>query len=298
MSCYKPIKAFRTPDGVVFQELRRHDIIGEIELPCGMCIGCRMRRASDWTIRVMHEAQMYDRNCFITLTYGRDSLPPESSLCHDDYQKFMKRLRKRTVDPVRFFMCGEYGPLNLRPHYHACLFGVDFREDRVESGKSNSGQPFYDSATLHRLWGHGRVSVQDLTRETAGYCARYIMKKQLGRDSDKHYESVDEEGVVHVRKPEYAAMSLKPGIGAAWFDKYGRDVYPHDYVIVDGKKLTPPKYYDKLSDRRDAEELEAVKMEREVKAMKNRENNTTERLKVREIVHEARIRNLKRGDLS
>ena len=95
MSCYHPLKGFRTPSGVVFSELGRHDILGDIEIPCGQCIGCRMRRASDWTLRVMHEASLHSENCFVTLTYGRDKLPPDGSLEHRDFQLFMKRLRFR-----------------------------------------------------------------------------------------------------------------------------------------------------------------------------------------------------------
>lgn len=41
-------------------------------------------------------------------------------------------------------------------------------------------------------------------------------------------------------------MSLKPGIGAKWLIKYKSDVYPNDYVILRGRKVKPPKYYDRL----------------------------------------------------
>lgn len=296
MSCYHPLKAFRTPTGVVFSELRRHDILGDIEIPCGMCIGCRMRRASDWSIRVMHEASCWERNCFVTLTYARDSLPPDSSLEHKDFQRFMKRLRKHfSGSVIRFYMCGEYGPLNLRPHYHACLFNVDFRSDWVLAGKSASGAVFYDSPLLARLWGHGNVSVQDLTRETAGYCARYIMKKALGRDSSKLLESVDEDGVIHTRKAEYAAMSLKPGVGATWFDRYASDVFPHDFVIADGTKVTPPRYYDKLFNRRGLVVSDDIEYSRELRARAVAADNTTERRVVREKVHVARLSKFERN---
>lgn len=297
VSCYRPLKAFRTPTGVVFQELHRHDIVGDIELPCGQCIGCRMRRASDWALRVMHESSCWPANCFVTLTYARDCLPPESSLCHVDFQLFMKRVRKHFRVPVRFYMCGEYGPLNQRPHYHACLFNVDFRSDRVPSGKSASGAVFYDSALLSRLWGHGRVSVQDLERETAGYCARYIMKKVLGPAAKQAYSFVDDDGVIHERKPEYAAMSLKPGIGAKWFEKFGRDVYPHDFVVAGGLKFSPPRYYDKLLKRSKAD-MDGLVFARELRARDARVDNTDDRRHVREVVHEAKVRELKRGDLS
>lgn len=291
MTCYHPIKAYRTPDGVVFAELGRHDIVGRIDLPCGQCIGCRMRRASDWELRVMHEASLHADNCFVTLTYGRDLCPPDMGLQHRDYQLFMKRVRKRFAMRVRYYMCGEYGPVNLRPHYHACLFGVGFREDRTPAGKSGSGSVFYHSAELEALWGYGRVSVQDLTRETAGYCARYIMKKALGEAANAAY--VREGGVLV--KPEYAAMSLKPGIGAGWFDRFHRDVLPRDYVVSAGVRRRVPRYYDVLGRRMDGQMMEDVAYERELSGRAAYLEQTEERLKVREVVHEARVRTLQRN---
>lgn len=296
MSCYHPIKGFRTSSGVVFSELGRYDILGSIELPCGMCIGCRMRRASDWTLRVMHEASLWEQNCFVTLTYARDRLPPDGSLEHRDFQLFMKRVRRHFKVPVRFYMCGEYGPLNLRPHYHACLFNVDFFDDRKVMGKSGAGAVYFNSPLLERLWGHGRVSVQDLTRETAGYCARYIMKKPLGILTEAQKAAyVTDDGVI--RRREYAAMSLKPGIGAGWFEKYSQQVHRHDWVIADGAKHSVPKYYDKLARRAKDIRMDAVEFAREQAARAHVEDQTPERLSVREIVHTARMRNFLRSDV-
>ena len=296
VSCYKPLQGFRTPDGVVFSELGRYDILGPIELPCGHCIGCRMRRASDWELRVMHEATLQEANCFVTLTYGRDQCPPDFSLQHRDFQLFFKRLRKHFAPTkVRFFMCGEYGEKHQRPHYHACLFGVDFRSDRVQAGKSGSGMVFYDSPLLSKLWTHGIVSVQDLVPETASYCARYIMKKVLGPDSDFAYEYVDVDGTIVCRRKEYSAMSLRPGIGRRWFDKYYRDVYPLDSVVSRGVERRPPKYYDGLLKRRKPELLEQVDFERSKRRAAAFADNTDERRAVREVVHLAKVSNLKRG---
>lgn len=298
MTCYHPLEGYRTPTGVVFSELRRHDILGRIDIPCGQCIGCRMRRASDWELRVMHESTLWPENCFVTLTYGRDKLPPGGSLCHRDFQLFMKRARKYLARPLRFYMCGEYGPLNQRPHYHACLFNAGFREDRIEAGKSGSGAVFYDSALLSKLWSHGRVSVQDLTPETASYCARYIMKKVLGQAAETAYRRTDADGVVWDVKPEYAAMSLKPGIGAGWFEKYSRDVFPHDRVVSRGAERKVPKYYDRLLKRAKLDMLENVQFLREVAGREAWQEQTPQRLAARETVHRARVSKLNRGDLS
>ena len=287
---------FSNPSWGRFSELRRHDILGSIEIACGQCIGCRMRRASDWSLRVMHEASLWPVNCFVTLTYGRDKLPPNGSLDHRDFQLFVKRVRKFYKNKtVRFYMCGEYGPLNQRPHYHACMFNVDFRDDRVPSGKSASGQLFYTSATLERLWSHGIVSVQDLTPETASYCARYIMKKALGETAKSAYADTDEDGVITQRRPEYAAMSLKPGIGAVWFDRYQRDVFPHDFVVQGGQERQVPRYYDKLLKRKKVQVQDDIEFARYQRAIASAPDQTDERRLVRETVHLAKVSTLNRG---
>jgi len=289
VSCYHPLRAFRTPTGVVFNELARHDILGRIDLPCGQCLGCRLKRARDWSLRIVHESSLYEDNCFVTLTYGRDKLPPDGSLCYRDYQLFMKRLRKANPGRrIRFFMCGEYGPLNLRPHYHACLFNINF-VDRIPIGKSASGAVFFDSAILRDLWSHGHVSVQDLNRSAAAYCARYIVDKVTGDAAEAHYRSVDSDGVVSSRLPEFCHCSLKPGIGSDWFRKFGRDIYPHDFVIAEGRKERPPKYYDKLLKRSDRSAIDDIKYSREVKSREFPEEATDARLRVREQVHTARL---------
>jgi len=209
----------------------------------------------------------------------------------------MKRLRKHFTDrEVRFYMCGEYGPLNQRPHYHACLFNVDFRSDRVPSGRSGSGHVFYDSPLLSRLWSHGRVSVQDLSRETALYTAGYITKKILGPNSERAYDQVDSDGVVTPRRPEYAAMSTRPGIGARWFLRFSRDVYPHDFAIGDGRRFAPPRYYDKLMRRAKEDCMDDVEFRRSERAREVAAENTDERRKVRAAVAAAGLSLSKRNE--
>nr|AOV86334.1 putative replication protein VP4 [uncultured virus] len=246
----------------------------------------------DWTIRCLHEAQLHERNSFITLTYGRGQLPPHGSLRHEDFQLFLKRLRKRTPSGVRYYMCGEYGPLNQRPHYHANLFGVDFREDWKPQGKSKSGQIFYTSKTLEQLWGLGNVSVQPLTPQTAAYTAQYIASKLTG-DAGKHAYTVTdpETGEVFHKDPPYAAMSLKPGLGADWYERHAHDVHRHDYCIIDGQKRAPPRFYDILLKRRPDLDPDRIEHERQKRAAQAAPDNTPERLAVREAVHEARNRN-------
>lgn len=288
MPCYKPLKAYRTPTGIVFQELRRHDILGDISVPCGQCIGCRIKRAHDWASRVMHEASLTPgRNTFVTLTYDDAHLPPGASLRHRDFQLFMKRLRNTQKSPIRFYMCGEYGETTERPHYHACLFNYD-PNDKIPAGKSKAGEPFFNSPSLSNLWPHGHAVIQQLNQRTAAYCARYITQKLTGDMGAAHYGE---------REPPYNHMSTKPGLGFRWFQKYQSDVYPHDYLVLSGGKTkTPPKYYDKLRKRSHQESFEnETAYQRQKKAQAQAHDNTPERLTVKEAVALARLNHLKRN---
>ncbi|AXH76662.1 MAG: replication initiator protein [Microviridae sp.] len=224
---------------------------------------------------------MHEENSFLTLTYSDENLPADGSLNYRHFQLFMKRLRKE-YGPVRFFMCGEYGELTKRPHYHAILFGRDF-PDKVYHGKSPGGYDMFKSQSLDDLWALGYCTVGQVTKQSAGYVARYCMKKVTGDRAEDHYNG---------REPEFAHMSLKPGIGASFFDKFVKDMLPCDYVIHDGWKIPVPKYYEKLYK---GEDIEDIKYRREVYSRRFKENNTDERLKVREEVAEARVKMLRRS---
>lgn len=298
MPCYHPLRAYKTAAGdVVFDEKRRHgNITSQLDLPCGRCTGCRMQRVSHWATRIMHEAQSWSDNCFITLTYGRGNLPPNSSLEHRDYQLFQKRLAAKHGKTIRFYMCGEYGDETGRPHYHACLFNHNFY-DRKERGKSGSGEDMYESEELTKAWGMGNCTVQDLNERTAAYCAGYIMKKTLGEGAETAYNIVTEDGEIIQRKPPYSAQSLKPGIGAHWLERNGKtDAFGHDFIIVNGQKRALPPYYNKVLKRKNGGLLpERTDIKRQESSILSRPESTPARLAIREEVHKARIRNQKRN---
>lgn len=300
MPCFHPLEAFRCADGgVVFNELRRYDIVSNLQLPCGQCIGCRLERSRQWAMRCVHEASLYKENSFVTLTYSDEFLPDDGSLNYDDFQLFMKRLREhlRRTGPnkVRFFMCGEYGPETWRPHFHACIFNLSF-PDRKYLYKSGGGEVIYESPTLSKLWANGLASVGDVTFASAAYCARYCVGKITGDLAEDHYTRETARGVVRLT-PEFAHMSLKPGIGAAWYNKWKEDVYPHDYVVINGRECRPPAYYDELFDRESPLELEDIKYERVKLAKSRAADNTPERLAVKEIVQRRRSDMLLRREI-
>lgn len=288
-------------DGSVkFVSRNKAGVDGTLELPCGQCIGCRLERSRQWAMRCLHESSLYDRNSFITLTYDDEHIPPGGSLWYPDFQRFMKRLRKHIKAPVRFYMGGEYGENTARPHYHACLFGYDF-PDKVYFRKSPSGEKLYTSAFLESIWPYGLSSIGNVTFESAAYIARYCVSKVTGDAAKDHYscsEYVDADGVIRDSvEPEFNHMSLKPGIGAAWLEKYQTDVFPRDYVIVNGVKVKPPKYYDTLFERDNSLEFSEIVARRELDGYSDflRGEQSIARLSVKEQVHLARSSQLKRS---
>lgn len=292
MACTNPLTAYQCANGdVVFVERRRHDITRTLSLPCGQCMGCRLERSRVWAVRCVHEAKMHERNSFVTLTYDEKHFPDRGMLLYRDFQLFMKRLRKEK-GPVRFYMCGEYGPLNWRPHFHACLFGVDF-DDKVFWGKGEGGFDVYRSAELERLWGQGFCTVGEVGFESAAYTARYCVQKVTGDAADRHYARRDSLGE-YMLPAEFNHMSLKPGIGANFMKRWKTDIYPNDYVVIRGKEMKPPKYYDKLFKRDEPEVFDQLQWAREMEGRSKYEDNTPECLAVKDQVTKARLKLLRR----
>lgn len=260
-------------------------------VPCGQCVGCRLERSRQWAMRCMHEASLYQRNCFITLTFDDEHLPKDRSLDVSYFQAFMKALRKKYGNGIRFFHCGEYGEKFRRPHYHACLFNFDFN-DRKYLKTTKSGSKLYTSKKLEELWKYGMSSVGDCTFESAAYCARYIMKKVTGKGARDHYFSDDvdlETGEVFVLKPEYTTMSRRPGIGKKWFDLYYYRTYSSDSVRIRGKEMPPPKFYDSKFELLNPEEYVIIKNARKDKAKLSEEDNTPRRLSEKKKVLTAKL---------
>lgn len=292
MSCYRPLKGFKKPEGGIgwspagsYQDL-------PISVPCGQCVGCRLERARQWSVRMMHECSLHDDNCFLTLTYSDEKCPKDGSLRKSDMQKFWKRLRRR-LEPLRisYFYCGEYGDVNGRPHYHAIVFGFK-PPDLLKKGLNGQGDPLFKSSFLEELWSFGFVTVGNVTFETCGYVARYCLKKVTGDIAEDHYKRVTPDGEIYWIVPEFANMSVRPAIGKEWFAKFGDDVRNYDGVVQSGRLGGSPKYYDKLRGR---VQMRPVKRKRVFKALEHADNNTPERLAVREEVKRASISLLKRS---
>jgi len=305
MVCFHPLKGWRSKEvnpgtgkrSIVFnRSLGFVDL--PVELPCGQCSGCRLARSREWAIRCANHAQLYKENIFVTLTYDNANLPENRSLDHRHFQLFMKRLRvyaSRTLnrDNISVYMCGEYGEEFGRPHYHACIFNFDLPDK--ELWKTTRGNRIFKSEKLEQIWGHGFVSVGSVTFQSAAYVARYIMKKVTGEPAASHYEYINPDtGEITQLRPEYTKMSLGQAIGKEWIAKYQRDVFPNDYVVLNGQKVSPPKYYTNQYELLYPDEVKQLRLARKKRAAERAANSTPDRLRVRKAVLQSKLQQLKR----
>ncbi len=257
MPCYHPLRGVlvERPGGRSIEFSHKAKGKG-VTVPCGRCIGCKLERARQWAVRIMHESSMHDDCVFATLTYDPKFYPENGSIDVPTCQLFLKRLRSQ-VSPVRirFFLCGEYGELMARAHYHIIIFGYGF-PDKVSIGTKNEYEEFR-SDLLDKTWGLGFCSFGSVTFDSACYVANYATKKITGPKAKAHYKG---------RVPEFLLMSRRPGIGRSWIDEFASDVYPSDEVIVRGRQCRPPRFYDEVFKKKHPAVMEAIVEKRELAA--------------------------------
>lgn len=323
MACYKPLKAYgvkrRYNDGTYSKreivwndkDIRPQDIAGDMEIPCGQCIGCRLDYSRQWANRCMLEAQDHEHNSFLTLTYNNENIPlsevvdtktgevkPISSLNPEHTKNFIKKLRRHykyhyNHEGIRFYLCGEYGDKTNRAHYHVLLYNCPINDKKFH--KTTEAGILWTSETIEKIWGMGNIMVADMTWETCAYTARYMMKKQKGRDAKEYYENL---GII----PEFCRMSLKPGIGKNYYEKNKDKIYKYDEIILTGSKgkaikVKPPAYYDRMYDIEQPDEMEEIRANREYlaeQAETNKSKRTTiSRKEQREIEERAKEETIK-----
>ena len=184
---------------------------------CNRCLHCRINARMKKTGRLVLESKFYDprKILFVTLTYSQPHLPTFWScsytgqvFTHNDgtlyplhLEKFWKRLRKRfPPKSIRYFACGEYGDKNMRPHYHAVIWGIDYnsRHHIYDCWSDpNTFDPYCDPARLD-------VQIPKSEWDVAQYCCSYILKK-MTKDTDERLE---------YRYPEFFRSSQGIGLSA------------------------------------------------------------------------------------
>jgi hypothetical protein len=309
MPCFHPRTVWKSLDGGIQFHNPYSDVNHSFQISCKQCTGCRQDNQHQWAIRCIHESSLWLNNIFVTLTYDNENVPNikndqgeiiSNTLVKKDFQDFMKRLRKHKKatkhNPIRFFHCGEYGEKNTkRPHYHAILYNCNFSDREPVQGEKG----LTTSKTLEKIWGKGIVSIGDVNFTTASYVAGYVQKKINGKQKDQHYQIVDKQTGEYLgqQQQEYATMSRRPGIAGHWFTKHYKDLYPSDNLHINGKKMRPTEYYDKLFKKKYPRIMEKIKKNRIEDMQQTAHLRTPEALKQAEKTHKARMSIYKRGKL-
>ena len=309
MSCYKPLVRLYNPDdreqsGRVYSLARFSQLSGKqlkyedlmynpkvMLIPCGQCIGCRIRQREDWTTRIELEARDYPKEevWFITLTYDDDHVPgmivktgeimrkvqytwkpgekrPSSVqiLLYEDIQRFLKRLRKAYRGKLRYFVAGEYGEQTARPHYHMILYG--WKPTDLENLYKIHHNGYYTSKWLADLWGMGQIQIAQAVPETYRYVAGYVTKKMYevnGKKANQYYE-------LGQTKP-FACMSLKPGLGDHYYQEHKAEIWQQGYIqCTNGKQAQIPRYYEKQMEAENPQRLWRIKQNRQKNAIEQK----------------------------
>jgi len=222
--CEKPFR--------VTKNLSKWQYPDGLMVPCGKCLPCRIRKRSEWALRMLHELSYHEDSMFITLTYEDKYLPENNSLEKVALQKFFKRLRKRISEEthgklrIKYFACGEYGenPIDPfgppRPHYHAIIFGL-----------SLLNREYVTSA-----WPYGYVHFGLAERDSIRYVAQYIDKKYSGELEDEYYTQTGRQNVFRI---------LSQGLGRAFCIEHSEQIQQQKKITHRGVQHSIPRYYIK-----------------------------------------------------
>lgn len=200
-----------------------------------------MNKRRTWAHRIMLEAACHDKNSLVTLTYDEKEMPRlddgRGTLVYEDVQLFLKRLRVNIerhesdyiskLGKFRFFCVGEYGGRYERPHFHVVLFNFRPCAHYVRGHRVGPDSVCCPQCMLiYKTWKKGMITNETFGLAGAEYVAQYAVKK-MTREDDARLKG---------RRPEFARMSLKPGLG-------------HDFMFeVASTLLQYPKRLDEMPD--------------------------------------------------
>lgn len=196
------------------------------DVPCGKCNFCLQNRRKQVSYRLQKELLYHDNADFLTLTYSDENLTYADDdfgntypvLVKDEFQRFMKRLRKAqklvSDDKLKYYAVGEYGAKTSRPHYHLLLFSC-----------APSVVCDVDS-----IWKLGRSHRGGVTLDSVDYVVSYIVEKEEQR---------------HFVVPPFALMSK--GLGKQYLLD-NEEYFRSRDVVVNGRgyRQAVPRYYRDL----------------------------------------------------
>lgn len=290
-------------------------------IPCRHCFACSLNYSAEWGTRIMCECKQYEHNYFVTLTYSEKYLPIEEklslgewefendgtwtgTLVPDHVQDFIKRLRRylqynKNHTDMKYYLCGEYGEENGRPHYHLILINCPLDTKQFYKFKVDENyKPHWRSKELERLWSVrkdgkritrntkpeeieqiGIVDVAEVEWNSAAYVARYCAKKWNKQADPLEYISMG-------KRPEFVRMS--DNIGLDYYNEHKHEIYKTDAMITKTMKgvatVKPPKAWDKRLEKELPELFDKIKehrkycMERSEEVLRTRTDMTDKQM--------------------
>lgn len=285
--CYRPLL-------MNYDSKERKYIIGNnanvdpnraVFVPCGKCPACKKSRKANYAVRARAEYQKYgpQRTFMLNLTVNDhciDKVFPNGSLDHTEFQKFMKRLRKKLwsdgIDVKIKYICGaEYGERNGRPHFHVIVFGWK-PDDLKKWSNTKKGFKQFRSAYIEECWKdttatkedienynseHGTdldylplgfVTIGEVYDSTVLYVSKYVIKNcDIPKD-----EFVNEYGEI-IRKP-YIVFPHEM-LGYEWFLENYKQILSLGYCTTKyGKCAVPKNWIKKAQDSSNLDLLDCV----------------------------------------
>ena len=205
---------------------------------CGKCLYCIKKNTRTWTNRLLMEAEHHKEKFFITLTYNEKNLPKNQEINYRDVQLFLKRLRNKITNKIKYFACAEYGANKERPHYHLIIFGW------IPKDLKKINKELYNSPTLDRIWNKGFISIGiDINEKTLKYCIKYLQKINNPIGIEKENEKI----------------YMSKGIAKK---NYSQKIYKTDNIYINGITYPTPRYFDKLLEKENPILLEKIREKR------------------------------------
>lgn len=169
-------------------------------------------------------------------------------------------------EDIRFMGCGEYGEQRERPHYHIIFFNLNLPVESFYNTRIINKNTYWQNKIIEKCWDKGISNVSSVTWNNIAYTARYITKKINGSMAHEEYKVDKETGEAIDKEKEFFRTSRNPGIGAYYFENNVEKIYDNDEIIIKNRAGTvsskPPKYFDRLLEKDNPEQLKAIKKER------------------------------------
>jgi len=101
----------------------------KIWVDCGKCHACKLKRRNQWVVRLATQWTDTPRAFWSLFTYDNEHVPAFNELGKKRFSAFIKRFRSYLKyhwnwKGIKYFVSGEYGDKNHRPHFHAIIYNL------------------------------------------------------------------------------------------------------------------------------------------------------------------------------